>query len=171
MGRRLDRTAKIRPVLSVESASNIRTDGGSVAEEMLAAADQTATASSLNSPSTSYYPSPAASTAGAPDTPPILAMCVQDCTGDHGTIRGSDSPARNSPHRGRAGSASTPRTEKRNVPSLPMRLCGPTFGGTRGQLPEVTHPAGPLAGLSVQPPGTVRLAKPEFDAPRGREHG
>ena len=56
-------------MLSVESSSDIPTAGGSVAEEILAVTDQTVAVSSLSSPPTSYYPSPAVSTAGAQDTP------------------------------------------------------------------------------------------------------
>ena len=63
--RRFDRTARTRPVLSVESASDIPTAGGFAEEAILAVTDQTATPTSMSSPPTSYYPSPAASTAGA----------------------------------------------------------------------------------------------------------
>ena len=67
--RRFDRTARTRPVLSVESASEIPTAGGLSEEAILAVTDQTATSTSMSSPRTSYYPSPAVSAAGAPVLP------------------------------------------------------------------------------------------------------
>ena len=68
-GRRTDRTARTRPVLSVESASEIPTAGASATEEVLAITEQSAAPSSMSSPPTSYHPSPATSTAGAPMRP------------------------------------------------------------------------------------------------------
>ena len=79
--RRFDRTARTRPVLSVESASDIPTAGGFAEEAILAVTDQTATPTSMSSPPTSYYLSPAASTAGAP-VPPANSGDVR--TGPHG---------------------------------------------------------------------------------------
>ena len=67
--RRFHRTARTRPVLSVESASDIPTAGGFAEESILAVTDQTATPTSMSSPPKNYYPSPAASTASAPVPP------------------------------------------------------------------------------------------------------
>ena len=67
--RRFYRTARTRPVLSVESASHIPTAGGFAEEAILAVTDQIATPTSMSSLHMSYYPSPAASTAGAPIPP------------------------------------------------------------------------------------------------------
>ena len=53
----------------VESASDTPTAGGFAEEALVAVTDQTATPTSMSSPPTSYYPSPAASTAGAPVPP------------------------------------------------------------------------------------------------------
>ena len=68
--RRFDRSVRTRPVLSVESASDIATAGGFAEEAIVAVTDQTATPTSMSSPRTSYYPSPASSTAGSPVPPP-----------------------------------------------------------------------------------------------------
>ena len=67
--RRFARTARTRPVLSVESLSDIPTAGGTGTEEILAVTDQSVTPSSLCSPPTSYHPSPTSSTAGAQTAP------------------------------------------------------------------------------------------------------
>ena len=68
-GGRFDCATRNRPVPSAESASDFPTAGRSGVEEILAVTDQTATQSSLSSPPTRYYPSPAASVAGGPGPP------------------------------------------------------------------------------------------------------
>ena len=67
--KRFDCIARTRPVLSVESVSDIPTAGRFAEEAILAVTDQTATPTSMSSPPTSNYPAPAASTAGAPFPP------------------------------------------------------------------------------------------------------
>ena len=67
--RRFTRNARTRPVLSVESLSELPTARGTETEEILAVTDQSATLSTLSSPQTSYHPSPASSSAGAPEAP------------------------------------------------------------------------------------------------------
>ena len=67
--RRFDRPARTRPVLSVESASDIPTPGAFAEEAILAVTNRTPTRTSMSSPPTSHYPSPAASVAGAPSFP------------------------------------------------------------------------------------------------------
>lgn len=160
--RRLDRTNRTRPLLLVESESHSLTARGSGEEKVLAVTHQTATPSAMSSPTTSYYLSPETSMAGAPDTPPIPAMCVQDRTGDHGRTAGSHSPAGNFLYRRRAVSASIPRTEKRSAPSFSILFCGPSFwwherqitrsyasGGASVQAPRSTAESLPLGKTSV----------------------
>ena len=67
--RRFIRNARTRPVLSVESLSEFPTARGAEAEEILVVMDQSVTPSTLSSPPTSYHPSPALSSAGAPVAP------------------------------------------------------------------------------------------------------
>ena len=67
--RRFTRNARTRPVLSVESLCELPTARGTEAEELLAVTEQSVTPSTLSSPPTSYHPSPASSSAGAPMAP------------------------------------------------------------------------------------------------------
>ena len=60
------RNARTRPVLSVKSLSELPTARGTEAEEILAVTDHSVTPSTLSSPPTSYHPSPASSSVGAP---------------------------------------------------------------------------------------------------------
>ena len=56
-------------MLSVESVPELPTARGTETEKILAVTDQSATPSTLSSPPTSYHPSPASSSAGAPVAP------------------------------------------------------------------------------------------------------
>ena len=67
--RKLTRKAPTRPVLSVESLSELPTARGTEMEEILAVADQSMTPSTLSSPQTSNHPSPPSSPAGASMAP------------------------------------------------------------------------------------------------------
>ena len=163
--RRFDRTARTRPVPSVESASDIPTAGGFAEEAILAVTDQTATPTSMSSPPTSYYPSPAASTAGAP-VPTVNSVDAR--TGPYG--RQGQEPrvqfwAGDSPDRRRAGSASTPRTEKRSAPSLPMPACGPSFWrherpATRRYASGKASARGPRSTARGRPLGETSVRRP-----------
>ena len=63
------RNARTRPLLSVQSLSELPIARGTEAEEILAVTDQSVTLSTLGSPPTRYHPSPASSSAGAPIAP------------------------------------------------------------------------------------------------------
>ena len=67
--RRFTRNARTTPVLSVKSLSELPTARGTETEEILAVTDKSVTPSTLSSPPTSYHPSPASSSAGAPMAP------------------------------------------------------------------------------------------------------
>ena len=67
--RRFTRNARTRPVLSVESLSELPTARGTEAEEILSVTDLSVTPSTLSSPPTSYHPSPALFSAGVPMAP------------------------------------------------------------------------------------------------------
>ena len=56
-------------MLSVKSLSELPTARGTETEEILAVTDQSAKSSTLRSPQSSYHPSPASSSAGAPVAP------------------------------------------------------------------------------------------------------
>ena len=63
--KRYTHNARTRPVLSVESLSELPTARGTEEEEILAMTDQSVTPSKLSAPPTSYHPSAAWSSAGA----------------------------------------------------------------------------------------------------------
>ena len=67
--RRFSRNTRTRPVLWFESLSELLTARGTETEEILAVTDQLVTPSTLSSLPTSYHPSPALSSAGAPVAP------------------------------------------------------------------------------------------------------
>ena len=67
--RRGTRNTRTRPVLSVESISELPTSRRTETEDILAVTDQSVTPSTHSSPPTSYHLSPASSSAGAPMAP------------------------------------------------------------------------------------------------------